>query len=110
MTGNYVTPGRVEVHLHAALTESGLVLEGQDLGDLVKQLFGDSDYEYWVTVGWQDVARVEGLLTSELGVEKGRPVLEMMRMAWESGMFQTDVDFRKWLETHEISSEFASYA
>lgn len=107
---NYVTPGRVEVHLHAALTESGLVLEGQDLGDLVKQLFGDSDYEYWVTVGWQDVARVEGLLTSELGVEKGRPVLEMMRMAWESGMFQTDVDFRKWLETHEISSEFASYA
>jgi hypothetical protein len=30
--------------------DGDLVLEGQDIGSLPQQCFGDSDYEYWVTV------------------------------------------------------------
>lgn len=43
---NNVTPGRVEVHLSAYLGESGLVIAGQDFGELVQRLFGDTDYGY----------------------------------------------------------------
>ena len=63
---NYVTLGEVEVHFSAYLGDSGLVIEGQDLGELVEQLFDDTDYEYWVYVAWDDVSRVEALLRTEL--------------------------------------------
>lgn len=43
---------RVRVVLDAVIEKPGgdLVLEGQDLGAAVREMWGDSDYEYWVTV------------------------------------------------------------
>ena len=42
---------RVSVCLRAAITEEGdLQLEGQDVGSLVQEFWGDFDYEYWITV------------------------------------------------------------
>lgn len=106
---NYVTPGEVEVHLSAYLGESGLVIAGQDFGELVERLFHDTDYEYWVYVDWDDVPRVDTLLRTELEAEQGPSVLELLRIAWDEEKFETDVDFRNWLNKHGISSRFASY-
>lgn len=36
--------------VRASIDESGLVIEGHDMGPLVEQIFGDSDYEYWYRV------------------------------------------------------------
>jgi hypothetical protein len=41
----------ISISLTATINSDGaLVLEGQDLGPRVKAYWGDSDYEYWVTV------------------------------------------------------------
>lgn len=106
---NYVTPAEVEVHLWAYLGESGLVVAGQDFGELVERLHHDTDYEYWVSVDWDDVPRVEALLRTELQAHKRPSVFELLRIAWDKGRFKTDVDFTNWLSDHGINSKFASY-
>lgn len=32
-----------------------------------------------------------------------------MRQAWSRGLFETDVDFRRWLNAIHVPSEFPSY-
>ena len=106
---SFMTPSGIQVNLRARLDESGLVIAGQDIGELVRKLFGDLDHEYWLTVGWGHVGQVEDLLRSELN-EGLRPVLlELLTMAWGRGFFESDVDFREWLERHAIPFEFFSY-
>jgi hypothetical protein len=53
--------------------ESGdLVLEGQDVGALPREMFGDSDYEWWVTVAAADKPAV----LAALRAEHGEPAVE----------------------------------
>ena len=43
--------GSTSIHIDARITEEGdLLLSGQDIGEIPEQFFGDSDYEYWLTV------------------------------------------------------------
>ena len=76
--------------LEAILKENGdLVLEGYDLGDVVKEAWGDDDYEYWLTVNKEHVLKV---------------LLELIK-----DQFTTSSGFRKWLESKDIPSEFDSW-
>lgn len=44
-------PGVTSVHISAAILAHGdLELAGQDVGKAPSETFGDSDYEYWLTV------------------------------------------------------------
>ena len=52
-------------------------------------MFGDTDYEYWLTVHSQNVPKV---------------LLELIK-----DRFQDETDFRKWLESKDIPSEFHNY-
>jgi hypothetical protein len=52
-------------------------------------MFGDTDYEYWLTVHSQNVPKVR---------------LELIK-----DTFQDETDFRKWLESKDIPSEFHNY-
>ena len=77
-------------HLTAILKVSGdLVLEGQDLGAGVKSVFGDSDFEYWRTVKAEHVPQV---------------LLHLLK-----DRFQTDFEFKRWLEEKGIPSEFTCF-
>ena len=40
------------IHIDASINEENgdFIIEGQDFGPSVKEIFGDSDYEYWLTV------------------------------------------------------------
>jgi hypothetical protein len=76
--------------LYAKIAENGdLVLDGCDAGELVEQMFGDWDYEYWLTIPekFKD--------TILLNLIKDR--------------FTTEHEFRKWLDQLEIPSEFSFY-
>jgi hypothetical protein len=76
--------------LEAYITEEGnLVLEGYDIGDFVEKYWGDSDYEYWLTVKSENVPAVLLWLIKE--------------------RFKTDSDFRDWLKEKEIPSQFDSW-
>jgi 6-pyruvoyl-tetrahydropterin synthase len=81
---------RVSVNLTAKILENGdLILEGQDLGNLVKETFGDSDYEYVLKI------KAEFKDTMLLNLIKER--------------FANDSDFRAWLDEKGILSEFWSF-
>lgn len=46
---------RIRVEVKAILSENGLTVSGYDIGEYVKEHFGDSDYEYNLTVKATDL-------------------------------------------------------
>jgi len=43
--------GSTSIHIDVRITENGdLRFSGQDIGDAPEEIFGDLDYEYWLTV------------------------------------------------------------
>lgn len=134
------TPLRVDIdsrsytravsHLSAYIGRDGaLVLEWQDLGPAVSSMWGDSDYEYWVTVPASRLNYLVRSLHKELkarsilvsGVEDAviqselskRDVdylaLILVRAAFANDIFTTDSEFRDWLKRKRIRSSFFSY-
>ncbi|HUY00034.1 MAG TPA: hypothetical protein VMV49_10805 [Candidatus Deferrimicrobium sp.] len=76
--------------LEACIDDQGdLVLEGYDIGDFVKEYWGDSDYEYWLRVKAEHVPAVLLWLIQE--------------------RFKTDSEFRNWLDAKKIPSQFDNY-
>ena len=69
--------------------ESNLVLEGYDIGELVREQWGDSDYEYGLKVAADDKDTVLLWLIKE--------------------RFPTDSEFRECLNSKGIPSEFHSW-
>jgi hypothetical protein len=98
------------------IRENGdVVLEGQDVGAAPREIFGDSDYEYWLTIRSEDKDRVfEGLLVeasdqkSAPGADKDGLVLDLLVTRF--GKSSTPVkDLEEWLEGHSIPYAFDSY-
>lgn len=47
--------GATSIHIDVQITDQGnLLFSGQDLGAAPRTVFGDSDYEYWLTVSAED--------------------------------------------------------
>jgi hypothetical protein len=65
-------PGETSIRISAAVLENGdLQLSGQDVGKAPLEIFGDSDYEYWLTV---PAAQKDPLLLALLeSLHKGDP-------------------------------------
>ncbi len=125
-----IDTSRVKVILDATIQRDGsLVLDGQDLGPLVHEMWDDGDYEYWLTVQAADLDRVGAALLEERYpqpadrrawlAERGatdrdglapRRVLTLLQELFEAGRFSSDSDFRAWLTERGISTEFSSYA
>lgn len=77
-------------YLDAIIDEEGkLVLEGYDIGKSVKEIWGDSDYEYWLTISREYKDTVLLWLIKE--------------------RFTSDVRFREWLDEKGIPNEFNSW-
>ncbi len=108
----------IESHLSAWIDHRGLVVEGQDLGPGVSAFWGDSDYEYWVTVRPDHLDKVLRELASKLGKKAPAPrrekrrdrlILEYLKQAFSKGMFESSSDYRRWLDAVDVPSEFFSY-
>ena len=90
----YEEEGEDSRYLHAEIREDGdLVLSGQDLGKTAREFWGDSDYEWWVTVSSSDKDDVLLALLDKIYGGKSSAIEE----------------FRDLLEAHGIKSEFSSY-
>ena len=74
--------------------EGDLVLEGFDIGDFVKEYWGDSDYEYWLII---KVEHLPALL------------LHLIKECFDKKIFTNDSEFNDWLKEKSIPSEFSSW-
>ena len=69
--------------------KKNLILEGYDIGKTPKEFWGDSDYEYWLTIKEEYKDSVLLWLIKE--------------------RFKTTSDFKSWLEQRDIPSDFFSW-
>ncbi len=77
------------------LKDDGVIyLEGQDIGPIVKQVFNDSDYEYWVRVEPQALPKL---------------AFELLREKF-AGRLDAVEAFRDWCRAHNVEHEFGNYA
>ena len=55
----YEKKGETSIFIDAGITDAGdLQISGQDIGEAPKKIFGDIDYEYWLTVRSEHKDRV----------------------------------------------------
>lgn len=100
-------PG-IEVTLWAeARADGSVVVAGQDVGPRVEQIWGDSDYEYWLTIGAGDVL---GLARAFDTSPEPQALLEALRAAYEQERFRGTSDLQRWLAERDVATEFSSYA
>jgi hypothetical protein len=82
--------------LEIYIDETGnLVFEGYDIGDAVERYWGDSDYEYWLTIKTEHLPTV---------------LLSLIKECFDHNLFKNDSEFRSWLDKNGIPSEFQSWA
>ena len=86
--------GATSVHIDAQLDEAGdLLFSGQDFGEAPEAIFGDSDYEYWLTIP---------------AAEKDRLLLALIEKIYK-GNASVVSEFREFLESKGIPHEFHSF-
>ena len=86
--------GSTSIHIDARITEEGdLLLSGQDIGEIPEKFFGDSDYEYWLTVP---------------AAEKDRLLLALIEKHY-AGDAMVVSTMREFMESKNISCGFHSH-
>ena len=94
--------------------ESGdLVFEAQDLGELPRKMYGDSDYEWWVRVAAADKPAVLAALRAEHGEptvegEGDAALLALLQAAFGGRPDAVDAA-RHWLDEKSIANSFSSW-
>lgn len=88
------TTGPTSIYIEAEITDDGdLLFSGQDLGDSPREIFGDSDYEYWLLI---KAAHKDALL------------LALIEEAY-AGNSKVISEFQGFLKSKGIPSEFHSF-
>src|SRR4051812_1406716 len=90
--------------------EGDLRLSAQDVGEGPREFWGDSDYEWWVTVGSTETPRLLALLRDQDTIAAGGQddLLSLIRQKF-GGRSSAASEFREWLELNGIPCEFFSY-
>ena len=86
--------GSTSIYIDVRIDEKGnLLFSGQDIGDAPQEIFGDLDYEYWLTVP---------------AAEKDRLLLALIEKhyARDSLVIST---LREFMESKQIPCEFSLY-
>jgi hypothetical protein len=70
-----------------SITEAGgLQLDAQDMGKLVEEVWGDSDYEFWVTIPPEGLAKLARALVKKLYAGRERAVDELRELCVAEGV------------------------
>lgn len=97
---------QVKVTVEAFFDKDGnLVVEGYDIGKTVEAYWGDSDYEYSVTVPAEEVIKVYALLQVPTGNQQ--QLLSYLQSRYNTNTCYSD--FRQWLEANAIRHEGFSW-
>lgn len=86
--------GSTSIHIDVRIEENGdLQFSGHDVGEAPEEIFGDIDYEYWLTVP---------------ATEKDRVLLALIEKM-HRGNASVISEFREFLESKGISCAFHSF-
>jgi len=86
--------GKTSIFIDAYIDNDGdLVISGQDLGEFPEKYWGDSDYEYWLTISSKD---------------KDRVLLALLESQYK-GDFKVISNFKAKLDEKEIPYEFGTW-
>jgi hypothetical protein len=86
--------GATSIYIDVQINDKGdLLFSGQDIGDAPDEIFGDLDYEYWLTVP---------------AAEKDRVLLALIEKFYR-GNASVVSEFRELLESKNIPCHFHSY-
>ena len=61
----------ISIYIEAYFDDEKLIIDGQDLGKLVEEWWGDSDYEYSVIVPSDEVIKLYSLMKVKEGDKEG---------------------------------------
>jgi hypothetical protein len=104
--------GSTTIHVDLLVDENGhFVLEGQDLGAAPQEVFGDSDYEYWLRV--KNTEALFDALVDELGEpdrdrERSELLVELAASLLEKSETPRS-DLADWLDRRGIEYSVYSY-
>jgi hypothetical protein len=82
---------RVDLRLE---DDGAIVLEGQDMGPTVEEVWGDTDYEFWVRVALPSLPKL---------------AFELLREKF-AGRLDAVEAFRDWCRAHGVEHKFGNYA
>ena len=86
--------GSTSIHIDVRIKENGdLLFSGQDIGEAPEEIFGDSDYEYWLTVP---------------AAEKDRLLLALIEQHY-AGNGSLVSELRELMESQDIPCAFFSH-
>ena len=86
--------GSTSIHIDVRIKENGdLLFSGQDIGDAPEEIFGDLDYEYWLTVP---------------AAEKDNLLLALIEKHY-AGNASVISELREFMESKEIPCSFFSH-
>jgi len=86
--------GSTSIYIDVCINENGdLLFSGQDIGEAPEEFFGDSDYEYWLTVP---------------AVEKDKLLLALIEKHYAGDALVVST-MREFMESKEIPCSFYSY-
>lgn len=89
----------LKVSIDLSIDQSGqLILEGYDIGALVEKVWGDSDYEYGLSIERKDV----NLLYDLLKIERGNQVQLLDEMYLRFGGHEAYSSICRFLEANNI--------
>ena len=95
--------GSTSIHIDVRITEEGdLLFSGQDIGEVPEQIFGDSDYEYWLTVPASEKDR---LLLALIEKHYAGDALVCEHCGSESLTLSREIDKPSWTDVFRSGSE-----
>lgn len=91
----------IKVDIVARFARDKLVIDGYDIGRTVEEVWGDSDYEYVLTLPAESVARLYALL----GVAAGDRRALLKALEARFGGHRCFSAIREWLDEHDVPYE-----
>lgn len=95
---------RVSIYVDASLVDGELHISGQDIGEAAEEFWGDSDYEYWLTIPEKDTRKFFKLICAD---SPGKDPLTVLQKKFHGeSAFRSISAFCK---RHGIKAEFFSH-
>ena len=115
----YEKNGKTSSFIYAEIDDKGdLVVSGQDVGEAPFEIWGDSDYEYWLRVVTENKDRVLNALIehcNQVGASvpsvsrnKDKALLALLKQVY-GGHSSAFEQFRRFCKRKGIPTEFSSY-
>lgn len=96
----------ISIYIDAYFQGEKLIIEGQDLGKTVEEWWGDSDYEYSVTIPCDEVIKLYFLMQVKEGDREG--LLKAIACRYHTNTCYSEI--RDFLDKNRIKSEGFSWA